>query len=149
MTFPNKQPLGRSAALRRLAARPQGVASSDPELASWTIDRICNTGNTLVAKGELFKAKLGHKTVRFYADKREAERVLKAAAKTRRLDGPDQGRPAHDQLRTRSAEWQAAEPRITPTTKVTLCPSYQSRFQAVVTPGIFGGNQRGRVVGHG
>lgn len=149
MVYPAKQPLGLSAALRRLAARPQGVASSDPELAIWTIDRICNTGNTLVAKGELFKAKLGHKTVRFYASKVEAERVLQAAAKTRRLDGPDQGKPAHDQLRTRSAEWQAAEPRITPNTKVTFCPSYTPRFQAVDVPGIFGGNQRGRVVSHG
>lgn len=49
------------------------------------------------------------------------------------------------QLNTKAIWAKDAKVVMTPQTKVTICPPWHPRFQAVDLPGIHAGNQRGRI----
>lgn len=129
----------------KLATRECGCHSSNQELRDYTTSEVCNAANKLVTRGVLFKAKLAHKEARYYADQARAQQVERNAAFSRKV--PRFGKAAAAQHRhTQRLDWLDADMVVTPDTVFTQCPNYSPRFQAVDTPNVYGGNQRGRVV---
>lgn len=134
-----------AATVRRLAARPQGVHCSDPALAGWSTDLYATTAYKLALRGEIHRAKISHRNVRYYTDKAEALRCEQRAASMRKTGFVSDRQTLDHRVRA----WGDAKMVITDKTVFTQCPSYTPRFQAVELPGIAGGNQRGRVLREG
>lgn len=127
-----------TSALLRLAARPAGVTTSHSEFADYTTVQVGNLANKLVAAGRLFRVKTGHKSVTFYANQADAERVQ--AGRLFRQQPP---KPAP---KAAGAAHFAGDMVITEKTKFTICPAWEPRFQATEILRVYGGNQRGRVL---
>jgi len=116
----------------QLAGRPGGIGSGDlPGIKSEDVSARCCG---LVRRGILFRAGSGRGNVRYFTTEEAAQ--------------------AHDNAkkpavtisqRMVKASWsKVAETVITSETKVTICPPWQPRFQAVDLPCVHAANQRGR-----
>lgn len=119
-----------------LAKRPEGVRSADfPEMRTKDFSaRACKLMNA----GTLFRVTHGYKKVRFYATMAQAE-----AAQAEVVQKPQ---PTVTMADKSKANWSKdAETVITSDTKITICPGWKPRFQAVDLPHVHTANQRGRV----
>lgn len=134
--------------LLKLAARECGVHSSDPALAEYRTTESCQHANRMVEKGMLFKAKLGHKSVRYYTSKARAEKVVRNHELTLRSPAFGKARmnATHGSHNPEAPAHLSGDAVYSPNFKFTLCPSHLPRFQEVELPRIMGGNQRGRVL---
>jgi hypothetical protein len=100
--------------LIELASRRDGVALSEMG-SKQDITDARNAAEGLVAKGQLHKVKLSHRSVRYYADKRVAD-TLKTMPKRTHLVIVAKKLP--------KSPWpEGAEAVITENTKITICPS--------------------------
>lgn len=143
MPAPNS---GLSDLLRALAARPDGVHSSDAKLSDWTAHQVGTSCRRLVRTGELFCAKLGHKHARFFTSKEAAAAAVERINQSKRVRCNLE--PPVRLLSPVRAHFADEEVRYSPDFKgVQRCPSWQPRFQAFEMPvSVYGGNQRGRVL---
>lgn len=118
------------------ATRPCGIGSADiPEIDVADLSARCCA---LVRQRRLFRAGGGYGKTRYFATQEAADaynaehkQAPKAVAKC---------------VPVTKASWaKNAEVVITSNTKVTICPPWKPRFQAIETPHVYSGNQRGRV----
>jgi len=117
-----------------MAGRQGGIASTDmPGLKSEDLSARCCG---LVRRGILFRGGSGRGKIRYFA----TEEAAKAhdAENTHVPDVTISQRSAHANFSKN------AQVVITSKTKVTICPPWHPRFQAVELPHIHSGNQRGR-----
>ena len=120
-----------------MAGRPGGVSSTDiPGLKSEDLSARCCG---LVRRGVLFRAALGRGKTRYFASEQAANAYQAANAQI-----PD---VTISQVGARAVWSKDAKEVITSKTKITICPPWQPRFQAVEIPHIHSGNQRGRTSG--
>lgn len=132
--------------LLKLAARECGVATSDLELKGYTTTQVGQQANRMVEAGRLFKAKFTHRSVRWYTDAGRAEHAVANHVKSSRQVGGNRVNVDRlDDYRSFKRMAAAGEMVITEKTIFTQCPNYVPRFQAVDLPGLYAGNQRGRV----
>lgn len=118
----------------QMAGRQGGIGSTDiPGLKSEDLSARCCG---LVRRGILFRGGSGRGKIRYFATA-EAARAHDIE-NTKAPEVTISQRSAH-------ASWSKdAKVVITSSTKVTICPPWQPRFQAVDLPHIHSGNQRGR-----
>lgn len=118
-----------TAQIIELASRPEGIGSRDIEgIGSDDLSARCNG---LVRRGRLYKAGQGRGYIRFFTRITDANLYSIANEKDRQ---------------PRTSISKNAKPVITSKTKITICPPWQPRFQAVDLPHIHTANQRGRVL---
>lgn len=130
-------------AVRRLASRTVGVASD--EVGGHTVHAVNRVCQKLVVAGHLHRAKTGPHSVRYFSnpvfrdaymlhvDQENRERT--AAARAARANGMHR------------APWADGTPAIVPAhVQVQVCPPFELRFESVELPGLYGGNQRGRML---
>lgn len=91
-----------------LAARVDGVARNQLTGGISTVDRALKE---LVAEGLIFRCVMSHKNVRYYADKRAADRLQQAKSQ---ITIPSKKTPKFDP---------DTPMVITPQTKFTVCPA--------------------------
>lgn len=118
-----------------LAGRPGGVSSTDiPGLKSEDLSARCCG---LVRRGILYRAGNGRGKMRYFSDPKAA--TAYDLANVRNAD-------VTISQRTARATWSKdAKEVITAETKVTICPPWRPRYQAVELPHVLTANQRGRV----
>lgn len=129
--------LGITPILLQLAARRTGTTTKAGELGAFTPAQVGNIATKLIAAGRLWRVKTGHRTMTLYANKADADRET--------ADRALRQRPAQMVTMKAARMTGTGEMIITPQTKITICPGWSPRFQAQEFPGIYGGNQRGRV----
>lgn len=123
-----------SAQILALASRPEGISSRC--MQGMATEDLSNRCCALVREGRLFRGGLGRGHVRYFAD----EAAAKAYGAKQQPKLP--ARP----LQQGKATWaKDAKTVITADTKVTICPPYRPRFEAIPLPGVMASNQRGRV----
>lgn len=142
--MPHERFTGLTDLLRKLISREGGFHSSELKGRDYTTTKILSVLKRLARQGEAFPAQLSHKHTRWFSTKAAAEEAL-AKNRERQKQGFNSFVLGANQNRTATRKWQEAQPVITPDTKVTICPPYRPRFQAVEVPGLHGGLQRGRV----
>lgn len=88
--------------LRALAARPNGFASKEVP-GEWSPSYLTSSIASMCGRKRLFRAKLGHKSVRYFATQEAADRWLadalspiRAAVKTQRGPAWDVNTPAYE-----------------------------------------------------
>lgn len=117
-----------------MAGRQGGIASTDiPGIKSEDLSARCCA---LVRRGILFRGGSGRGKIRYFATQEAAK-----AHDAENVEVPDvtiSQRSAHANFS------KTAKVVITSQTKVTICPPWKPRFQAVELPHIHSGNQRGR-----
>lgn len=123
-----------AAQILALASRPEGISSRCiPGLSSEDLSARCCA---LVRSGRLFRGGLGRGHVRYFTDP-EAAKAYGAKQQPKLPARP---------LPQGNAAWaKDAKVVITSDTKVTICPGYKPRFEAIALPGVVASNQRGRV----
>lgn len=117
-----------------LAARPCGVGSADiPGVKSDDLSARCCA---MVRRGVLHRAGKGRGKTRYFTSEDAASKYdeRESAVKTVTIS----------QINARAVWSKDAETVITERTKVTICPPWQPRFNAVPLPGVHVANQRGR-----
>lgn len=142
--MPHERFTGLSDLLRKLISREGGFHSSELKGRDYTTTKILSVLKRLARQGEAFPAQLSHKHTRWYSTREAAEAAL-AKSRERQKQGFNSFVLGPNQNRTTTREWQEAQPVVTDQTKVTICPPYRPRFQALEVPGLHGGLQRGRV----
>lgn len=129
------------ARIRRMAARSIGVAAIEIEHAvRSTVSTACFK---LAAKGELHRAVLGPKAVRYFVNPEMRDAFVRmheqelAERKAAKQVSDDGFRPS----------WAPGVEAVVPAhVRVQRCPAFEPRFQERVPPGIVSfGLQRGRV----
>lgn len=124
-----------SAQILALASRPEGISSRCiPGLSSEDLSARCCA---LVRSGRLFRGGLGRGHIRYFTDE-EAAKVYGAKQQPKL--------PARPLPQGKAAWAKDAKVVITSNTKITTCPGYKPRFEAIALPGVMTSNQRGRVV---
>lgn len=129
--------------IRRMAGRMTGLGTD--EVIGYDrgpVGRLCNK---LAARGELHRAKLGHKEVRFFTNPvfRDAFMMEVEAARKEQAAAMHAAALADD---GRRAPWPDDAPVVVPDHVIVVrCPSFEPRFEAFEPQGLYGGNQRGRV----
>lgn len=126
------------ARILELAARPQGMHSSDiPDMKA---DKVLVRAEELVKTNRLIKVKVAFKRVTFFTDPEQAKTAQIAADLANAVKTQTEARKPNNASFTRDAEVV-----FTPKTKFTVCPGHKPRFEAIETPHVHGANQRGRV----
>lgn len=119
-----------------LAGRPGGISSTDiPGLKSEDLSARCCG---LVRRGILFRAGKGRGKTRYFSTAEAA--TAYEAESVRNAD------VTISQLSSRASWSKDAKTVITSKTKITICPPWKPRFQAVELPHVHTANQRGRVL---
>lgn len=118
------------AKITELAARPDGMCGMDLR-DQFTLHDINMVANRLVDRGELFKVKVSHKVVRFFA------RIADADEYYRRNVLTSAG------VRTTVLRAPPGEGIVTDKTIITICPPCGQRNQVVELKHVYG--QRGRL----
>lgn len=122
--------------LRELAQHPGGVHSSNPELSRWDSAQIGTQARKLVAKGQLFSAKIGNRHARYFSTAATRDAFLAQVHRS----SPIQQRITGRHIETARAPWPADAPaRETERTVYTTCPAFVPRFQQHVFPFVHGG----------
>jgi hypothetical protein len=132
---------GITALLRELCKRPQGVTTDDPAFGGVAFETIGNAITKLVRRGEIFRAKVSHKNVRYFNTADRAKAFLERASAAKQIII----NPARSRM---PPGWDEAQPTRTDKTIFTVCKPWQPRYREIETPGLpqtFGGLQRGRV----
>lgn len=125
----------------RLASRECGVASNDDAFAQFTVAQVGQRANQLVTQGTLHRARLSHRSVRWYTSKERAAKVEANRRATTNLGGPirKEHEPTH--------EFADGELRYAASFKgIQYCPSHLPTLSEMDLGRVFGGNQRGRVL---
>ncbi len=118
-----------------LAARPEGIKSCDiPGMTMADVSTLCCT---FVNRGLLYRAGAGRGKVRYFSTAKAALEFDAATIKAGVKTSPNP--------HSRATFSKNAETVFPPGYKVTPCPSYKPRFEAVELPFVFAGNSRGRV----
>lgn len=107
-----------SQAILHLAARDQGMCTTD--LTGYTVDQVSMACFRLGQKGEIFKAKIGHRTQRWFTDPAKAKAYVERHTAVQQITTAS----APPQSRVRWAP--SAETVITDDTKITVGPTYSS-----------------------
>lgn len=155
------RPTGLTAAVLRLAARPEGVRTDE---VGFTVHQAGMCAARLVAYGKLHVLRVpGMRHHRYFTDPAARDQAAEAAAaaeqrsrarkpaKSRRPDPhvvhqPVVARKPRDLGR---AAWGPDTPAIVPPhVKVQICPSgYRPRFETIEVAHVYCASQRGRVMG--
>lgn len=138
-----------SVVILRLAARTVGVASD--EVPGHERRKVIRAVQKLVIRGKLHKYAISWRNVRYFADPalRDAYARAALALAAEREAGERAARAAQTRSGLR-APWLSTPPErvvevVTAATVHTRCPAFTPRFEAIVLPGLYSGNQRGRV----
>jgi len=113
---------------RELLKRPSGLASKElAASAGCTLDTASQAIGALVARGEAFRASLGHRTVRYFLTLRESENYL-----------DKHKAPLKQKTKPAAFKHDKAEAIIPKDLKITKCPGFTGDRFEVKGP-IFGG----------
>jgi hypothetical protein len=121
--------------IRKLAKRPGGMTSADVE--GEERHRVSAEAYKMASLGELFSARLGHRTVRYFAD--EAARDAYLVKHKPKKDAGKRSKKALDapvQITQVPPARQPGEPVITAQTKITVCPPVQGRLGGQYTSNL-------------
>jgi len=125
-----------TAAILKAAARPNGVATN--EIDGYTVAQVGRVIDKLKTKGQLFVAKLSHRSARYYADEATAKANTPA---------PQPAVTVRSRLVPHSA-WDDLAPAILPKgIRVTKCPSPpESRYVVDTAPPCFSSLRPGQYI---
>ncbi len=118
--------------IRNLARRPQGMCTND--VRGSTVNTAGQTCIKLMNRGELFRVKLSHRNVRWFADPAMADALSERIRQSRYSTAP-----VGD---ARRAQFAPSDPVVaySPDFKFTMCPSHViPRTTEHVLPFVHGG----------
>lgn len=117
-----------------MARRTTGVRAD--EVHGLTIRQVFNAITKLHAAGKLFRAKVSHKNVRFFAYESMRDQFLEQV----KLAAYQAKREAMFHAQDGKAPWAADAPAVTPDhVQIQYCPAYEPRFREHVLPFVHGG----------
>lgn len=131
------QPKSINQQILEMARRPEGVSSKC--IPGSTGEDIATRCCTFVRDGKLYRGGSGRGKVRYFADPKAAEAFsAKQRAQAMVI-------PAKLPSQTRANFAKDAKVVMTADTKITICPSYKPRYEAIPLPGNLS-VQKGRVL---
>lgn len=117
-----------------LASRPEGISSRC--IPALTVEDLSARCCALVRDGRLHRGGTGRGNLRYFTDPKAAK------AYTDKQQPHILPRPVAPGKASFAKD---AKVVITAETKVTICPPWKPRFEAIALPGVMASNQRGRV----